>query len=176
MLLLWLNPPLVIPPIHILYFELRPLLGRQIIQTCDVNWHEISDPGFIQRVEWVHTTCFAENLLMALEFVKVVRHRVLAGEKPEVFGFDSNEPEAKFPAIGTVASTWSFGGFNTSFEFDCTTDTTSVILFGCHLLVNFLNIRIGEKAGLFIYYSTPQRSPGFAESQDYKLTPPTKPI
>lgn len=89
-------------------------------------------------MKWMNAACFAENLLVSLELINVMSQCILIGEETKVLRFDSNVPETDFPAVATVASTGCFSDFDVGFEFDCTANTASVILLGCHLFFNLV--------------------------------------
>jgi hypothetical protein len=134
--LLGLNPPLIMPSILKLDFELCQLLRLHVIETRKVDSDDFaSQLRFIECMERVNAAGFAELLMMRLGLEDIIGNRIRTREKFEVGGFGAHIPEANLPAIGAIASPRIGRQVEADFEFDCAADAASVILFERHRLI-----------------------------------------
>ena len=135
MFLLRFKPPLIRLSIHKLDLELCQLLRRQVVETREIDSHNVPDLRFVECMERMNSAGFAELLMMRIGLVDVIGNRVGTSEKFKVFGLGSHIPEAILPATGTIAATRFSGHVETDVEFDCAAEATSVVLFERHCLI-----------------------------------------
>jgi hypothetical protein len=86
----------------------------------------------------MNAASFTKQLTMSRifkdEFGDIVFKR---GKKSKMFRFDTDEPEAEFPTIGTIALAGCFfRHVEVCFEFDSAAETASVVCFEGHCAID----------------------------------------